>query len=108
MVKESLLSLEQDLARHRLASQQILSGAARKQKEDHQAISLMLMAGEVSMKAYGPIHSDSSSYQRVEYRKPEEKAGHPDDRVIRSTCEQVTLAGGIKTCQHGILCKERR
>ena len=107
MVKESLLILEQDLARHRFLSQQIFAEAARKQKEDHQTLTLQLMAGEVSMQASGTIHSDSVYVPNPPVYK-EEISGHPDDHVIRSTCEQVTLAGGIKTCQHGILCKERR
>lgn len=103
------MSLEQELAQYRLLSQQMLAEAAQRQKEDRQKLSLLLMAGEVSMQASGPVHSDSypKGYVPMPEKLPE-KTRHPDDHVIRSTCEQVTLPGGMKTCQHGILCKERR
>lgn len=104
MVKEGFLSLEQELTQHRLLSQQILSEAAQRQKEERQKLSLLLMAGEVSMRASGTIHSDSVYVPDPPVYK-EEISGHPDDYVIRSACEQVTLSGGIKTCQHAILCK---
>lgn len=104
LVEEGSLNTNEALLMHHKMSMQIFEASQKSAKAKYDTIN-SLMAGEVALKASGPIHSDSV------YVPPEPKeieiTRHPDDHVIRSTCELV-MVGNVQSCQHGILCKERK
>ena len=103
VVQEGRLNTRDALLAHHQLSMQLFESQMADNKRRSQDLILQLMAGEVALHASPPVRSGSVNI----LTGPQEITRHPEDHVIRSTCELV-MVGGVQSCQHGILCKERK
>ena len=108
VVKEGRLKPEDALLAHRQLSTQLFEASQKASMERFKSdMASALMAGEMVLHASGPVYSDAISLRPAPKTKPQEIPRHPEDHVIRFTCELV-MVGSVQSCQHGILCKERK